>query len=74
VVKPPVVYNAGLLRARGRTITTYNWNWRTVSAGQLLYHPPNVAGWRDQAWLDTATIKGRWNLASEALNGEMLDP
>ena len=28
--------------------------------GQQLFYPPNVAGWDDTRWLDTATLRGRW--------------
>jgi hypothetical protein len=74
LVKPPAVFTAGLLRARGRTITTANWAWRSIQAGQFLFHPPNVAGWKDQAWLDTATVRGRWYLVHDAISPEMIDP
>ena len=30
------------------------------SPGQQLFYPPNVAGWDDTRWLDTATFRGRW--------------
>ena len=29
-------------------------------SGQQLFYPPNVAGWDDTRWLDTATFRGRW--------------
>jgi uncharacterized protein (DUF1800 family) len=67
LVKPPAVYNAGLLRATGQTITTEAWVWLGDMAGQMLFYPPNVSGWNDRAWLDTSTIYGRWVLANEAL-------
>ena len=28
--------------------------------------PPNVAGWEDERWLDTATFRGRWWVANYA--------
>ena len=28
--------------------------------------PPNVAGWDDERWLDTATFRGRWWVANYA--------
>ncbi|MEZ4874980.1 MAG: DUF1800 domain-containing protein [Flavobacteriaceae bacterium] len=31
--------------------------------GQNIYNPPNVAGWqRDEDWISTSTITGRWQL------------
>jgi len=67
LVKPPVVFNAGLLRATGQTITSQAWVWLGDMSGQQLFHPPNVAGWNDRAWLDTSSLYGRWYLANEAL-------
>jgi hypothetical protein len=74
LVKPPVVFATGLLRLRGRSITDDGWSWRTAQAGQQLFYPPNVAGWNDQAWLDTATLRGRWNTVYAVLNAEWVNP
>jgi uncharacterized protein (DUF1800 family) len=64
LVTPPVVYNAGLLRAIGRPIDTTVWAWLCASAGQQLFYPPNVSGWDFTRWLDTSTAKARWEIAS----------
>jgi Protein of unknown function (DUF1800) len=64
LVKPPVVYNAGLLRAIGRPIDTTAWAWLSSGAGQQLFYPPNVSGWDFGAWLDTSSAKARWEMAS----------
>jgi uncharacterized protein DUF1800 len=64
LVAPPVVYNAGLLRAIGRPIDTTAWAWLSASAGQQLFYPPNVSGWDFTHWLDTSTAKARWEMAS----------
>jgi uncharacterized protein (DUF1800 family) len=74
LVKPPVVYNAGLLRRIRRGIDTTDWVWLDSMAGQQLFYPPNVAGWDDTRWLDTATWRGRWWIAQEALDRYALDP
>ncbi len=74
LVKPPAVYNAGLLRATGQTIRTEAWVWLGDMAGQMLFYPPNVSGWNDRAWLDTSTLYGRWVLANEALRHTAADP
>jgi uncharacterized protein (DUF1800 family) len=66
MVKPPVVFNAGLLRARGRGIDTLAWAWLSGESGQRLFRPPNVSGWDDERWLDTATFRGRWAVANYA--------
>lgn len=73
MVKPPVVYTAGLLRAVGRGIDTTAWVWLDDGAGQRLFYPPNVAGWDDSRWLDTATFRGRWDVAGYALQRSQLD-
>jgi uncharacterized protein (DUF1800 family) len=74
MVLAPVVYTAGLLRALGRGVDTSSWTWLGDFAGQLLFHPPNVAGWDDTRWLDTSTIRGRWLTAYEALKVVAVDP
>jgi uncharacterized protein (DUF1800 family) len=66
MVKPPAVYTAGLLRAIGRGIDTTSWAWLSSGTGQRLFMPPNVAGWDDERWLDTATFRGRWWVANYA--------
>jgi hypothetical protein len=43
-------------------------------AGQQLFYPPNVAGWDDTRWLDTATWRGRWWIAQYVLDRYALDP
>jgi hypothetical protein len=66
LVTPPVVYNAGLLRAISRPIDTTAWAWLCSGAGQQLFYPPNVSGWDFTHWLDTSTAKARWEIASYA--------
>ena len=66
MVKPPVVYTAGLLRALGRGVDTQAWSWLSSQTGQRLFIPPNVSGWDDERWLDTATFRGRWVVANYA--------
>jgi uncharacterized protein (DUF1800 family) len=74
LVLPPVVYTAGLLRRLGRPIDTTAWTWIDAMAGQQLFYPPNVAGWDDTRWLDTATWRGRWWIAQYVLRPYALDP
>ncbi len=72
MVKPPVVYVAGLLRARRRGVQS-DWTWITELAGQRLFRPPNVAGWDDSRWLDTSTFRGRWIAANEIAGYDVID-
>ena len=66
MVKPPAVYTAGLLRSLGRGVDTQAWAWLSGMSGQRLFMPPNVSGWDDERWLDTATFHGRWEVANYA--------
>ncbi|MGO9248794.1 MAG: DUF1800 domain-containing protein, partial [Solirubrobacteraceae bacterium] len=70
LVTPPVVYNAGLLRAIGRYIDTTAWTWLSSNAGQQLFYPPNVSGWDFGAWLDTSTTRARWEMASSVTDSK----
>jgi len=74
MTKSPVLFNAGLLRRIGRGIDTTAWSWLGQMAGQQLFYPPNVAGWDDTRWLDTATWRGRWWIAQYVLRPYALDP
>ena len=58
MVKPPVIFIVGLLKARRRGIDTDSWVWISNLAGQQLFNPPNVAGWDESRWLDTSTLRG----------------
>ncbi len=67
MVKPPVVALAGMLRALRRPIDTDAWGWLCEGTGQRLFRPPNVAGWDDDRWLDTSTLRARWELTGYAV-------
>jgi Protein of unknown function (DUF1800) len=73
MVKPPVVFLAGMLRALRRAIDTEAWVWLGEAAGQRLFYPPDVSGWDDSRWLDTSTVRGRWELVGYALDGRELE-
>jgi uncharacterized protein (DUF1800 family) len=74
LVTPPAVYNAGLLRAIGRPIDTTAWAWLSANAGQQLFYPPNVSGWDFGDWIDTSTVKARWEMASYATSETYPNP
>ena len=63
----------GMLRAVGRGVDTTAWSWLCDQAGQMLFEPPNVSGWDDTRWLDTATFRARWQMAAEICNDARLD-
>ena len=77
MVKPPVVFLAGLLRNRQRAVDTDAWTWTSSISGQQLFRPPSVAGWDDDRWLDTGTLRGRWMTVTvlmerHTINGEQI--
>jgi uncharacterized protein (DUF1800 family) len=74
MVKPPVVYIAGLLRGRGRGIDRDSWTGISDMAGQRLFLPPNVAGWDEERWLDTSSYRGRWHAVAEITRDDQADP
>jgi uncharacterized protein (DUF1800 family) len=65
MIKSPVVYTVGVLRATGATLEAV----QTDALGdmlQQLYHPPNVAGWPGGlAWMTTGTSVARFGLVPE---------
>ncbi len=73
MVKPPIVLIAGMLRARRAGVTTEAWTWISDEAGQRLFDPPNVAGWDELRWLDTARLSGRWSAAGRSTDESQAD-
>jgi hypothetical protein len=73
MVIPPVVYCAGLLRALRGSVRTSAWAWICHQAGQMLFEPPNVAGWDYAHWLDTSRWAGRFTAVNYALTNDVLD-
>jgi uncharacterized protein (DUF1800 family) len=74
MVKSPVVFTAGLMRRIARRVDTIAYAWLADLAGQRLFIPPNVAGWDETRWLDTATFRGRWQTATQILQKSAIDP
>jgi uncharacterized protein (DUF1800 family) len=75
MVKPPVVYVVGMLKARQIFVDGETWYWNAEMAGQRLYQPPDVGGWHKNAWLNSNTMLGRWQTvyaitARDAYGGE----
>ncbi len=74
MVKPPVVYLAGMLRSLGRGDRHRVTGSGSASRlGQQLFRPPNVSGWDDGRWLDTSTMQARWTVVTYALEGHNFD-
>src|SRR3954468_23546981 len=73
MVKSPILYTAGLLRARQKRVAGVPWAWYTGLAGQQLFGPPNVAGWDDDAWLDTSSLFGRLQIVDQVIGKDLRD-
>ena len=48
----------------GATSTPRRGGRSAQQAGQQLFYPPDVGGWDDTRWLDTATFRARWFIAA----------
>jgi uncharacterized protein (DUF1800 family) len=71
MVKPPVVYVVGAMRALGAGVTDTDASDRLDDMGQLPYFPPTVAGWEGGlSWLNTNTALARFAFVS-SLVGRM---
>lgn len=74
MVKPPVVFAAGLLRQTSRFVTTEDWGWILQEMGQVPFYPPSVAGWEQgEAWLTPATVRARFHAASNMMDDWVKD-
>ena len=61
MVKSPIVFLAGAIRAVGGGVQRSAWTWLSDGMGQMLFRPPSVAGWDwGPAWLSTNTMKARF--------------
>jgi Protein of unknown function (DUF1800) len=68
MVKPPVVYVVGAMRAMGLQVTDTTASDNLDAMGQLPYFPPTVAGWEGGlSWLNTDTALARFGFLSELL-------
>ena len=66
MLKTPVVYAVGVMRALGRPITDSTVADYLNSMGQTPYFPPNVSGWEGGlSWLNTNTALARWGFVTE---------
>jgi uncharacterized protein (DUF1800 family) len=67
LVKPPVVYLVGVLRALGAPMKGNYMTGALTNMQQRPYRPPNVAGWEGgMAWLNTNTVQGRFDAVLRA--------
>jgi hypothetical protein len=70
-VKGPVDYVVGLLRKIDASVPVEVLATSMDGIGQSLFAPPNVKGWEGgQAWLNSATLVSRHNLAWRLVGGQ----
>jgi uncharacterized protein DUF1800 len=73
MIKPPVVYVVGAMRALGLGITDTTANDYLDAMGQLPYFPPNVSGWEGGlSWLNTDTALARFAFISALLGNSKI--
>ena len=76
MIKSPVVYTVGVLRALGAPLRDA---WQTTALGNMQqqpYHPPNVGGWPGGlSWMTSGTASARFDLIvrCQQLLPEVLD-
>jgi uncharacterized protein (DUF1800 family) len=75
MVKPPVVYVVGAMRAMGLSVTDTTASDYLDGMGELPYFPPTVAGWAGGiSWLNTDTALARFGFISTLLqNAKIAD-
>ena len=69
LVKSPVEFVAGTYKALGLQQIDFRAQRALVQMGQILFYPPNVAGWPGGAnWLTSQTVISRENFVAALLN------
>jgi uncharacterized protein (DUF1800 family) len=67
LVKPPVVYAVGVLRALGAPMKGGHLRAALDNMQQRPYMPPNVAGWEGgMSWLNSNTVQARFDMVVRA--------
>jgi uncharacterized protein (DUF1800 family) len=78
LVRSPVEYIVALMRALNVSADVIHPQWYGDKMGQALFDPPNVAGWKNNAyWLTTSAMSARASLANDMnwrLWGDVNDP
>jgi uncharacterized protein (DUF1800 family) len=64
LVRTPIEYIVALSFHSGVQPEDLGLSWRAEQTGQQIYQPPNVSGWRHNAyWLNTSAMSGRASFA-----------
>jgi uncharacterized protein (DUF1800 family) len=66
LVRSPVEYMVALMRALNVPANVIHPQWYGDKMGQAIFDPPNVAGWKNNAyWLTTSAMSARADLAMD---------
>jgi len=69
-IKCPVEFAIGIVKGLEGMVSTTQLAQDLAGLGQNLYYPPTVEGWAGAYhWVNSATMTGRYNLASALLQG-----
>jgi uncharacterized protein (DUF1800 family) len=67
LVRTPVEYVVAVLSGLGRGAEQFHPEWHLENMGQELWNPPNVSGWRPNAyWVNTSAFTARAEFAQNA--------
>lgn len=68
LVKPPVVFLAGAMRATGTFVRSDAWVWLLFGMGQAPFYPPHVGGWdQNESFLSAAAYLSRSHAVAHLL-------
>jgi len=74
LVKSPVEFVVGTYKSLGLNAIDRSAQRALVQMGQILFFPPNVAGWPGGAnWLTSQTVIARENFVAGLMNSPMMD-
>ncbi|HLI96137.1 MAG TPA: DUF1800 domain-containing protein [Candidatus Baltobacteraceae bacterium] len=74
LVKSPVEFVVGTYKTLGLNEIDERAQRALVQMGQILFYPPNVAGWPGGAnWLTSQTVISRENFVASLVNSPMMD-
>lgn len=74
LVKSPVEFVTGTYKALGLTQIDQSAQRALVQMGQILFYPPNVAGWPGGAnWLTSQTVIARENFVAGLMNSPTME-
>ena len=73
MVKSPIVYVAGSLRANNQPVSAQSLTWLLEGMGQRPFDPPSVAGWEwGPAWMSSNSMKVRFEWANRLVEDDLL--